>query len=1173
MKTNLFAVLLFLFSSIINVNAQTNLDFETWGPSSLRSNDPTGWLTFNFDNIGFPASTFQETTNPGEGSSSIKMVTTAGYLALLGVDIVGGVANQASPYTDKPTTVQFMYKSNIIAGDTGVFLISLHHWTGTQQIIDAEATVEFSGSPVTNWTTVTIPLTYNTSNTPDTIEITMASSLAIPAPGVGSELQIDAIAIIDTSNNCPNPTSSFTYADNGLGVLYTDASTVTSGTNHTIDVTASGSMDYDFAGDFSGADPNLTVNLGDTLTFNVNAPGHPFWLKTIAGTGSGNAVSVTNNGTSSGTIVWVPTSTGTFFYNCELHSMMTGSITVSPSATSYAWTFGDGNSSTQQSPTHIYSSDGTYTVCLSVTDVCGTDSSCQSVTVADTTTTCNSPVAGFTFSDNGLTVSFLDASTTTGSSTYSWVYGDGNTSTQQSPIHTYSADGSYSVCLTITDSCGTDSICQLVTVTDTVPCLDPVAGFNYVISGLNVTFTDSSKITGNATYDWDFGDTTGIASGINPSYLYTMDGTYTVCLVVTDSCGSDTICQTITVADTSGCAPPVASFTSNAMGLQADFTNTSSSSFTGEIFSENFDSYNAGDYAAISSPHITTWSNTPGSSQDAFIDATLSSSPSNSVYISGPAGGGTIDLLLPFSQNYTSGTYIYSMKYYVVAGNGAYFNLQQSSIPAVGWMMEVFFDGSGNGEVNPSSLTPGFFSYSNNSWTDIMVSIDLDSDVGRLFINGSLVHSYTFSTGALGTGTTKSWGGVNLYSYGGPSTNPAASSFFVDDIWFGTPPTISYNWDFGDGTGSSTAQDPSYIYQTPGTYTVCLTVTDSCGTDSTCQSITVVDSCVNPTANFTYIDNALSVLFTDASTTTGNTTFSWSFGDGNSSTQQTPTHTYSTGGTYNVCLTVSDSCGTDSLCLPVIVGGLPCNMVPMFTATANGLDVTFTNSTTGTVGGFQCTWDFGDGNSTGGCDPNHTFAAAGTYTVCLTIQDFACIDSICQTITVVDSSSCPLPTSAFTYSANELDVAFSDGCTFTGGATYSWDFGDGNSGNTASPNHTYAAAGTYTVCLIVADSCGTDSSCQSVTVTSTVGIGNTLGIPEINIYPNPASNVVNILVSEKLKGTIVLYDLSGKELKQVSIQEKSTSFSVEDMSKGLYLYSIFDTRGIRITNGKLGIEK
>ena len=77
--------------------------------------------------------------------------------------------------------------------------------------------------------------------------------------------------------------------------------------------------------------PTLTVIRGCSYTFNVNAPGHPFWIKTIQGTGAGNGVaSVVGNGTANGSITWtVPNDApAALFYNCQFHGAMTGTIAV-----------------------------------------------------------------------------------------------------------------------------------------------------------------------------------------------------------------------------------------------------------------------------------------------------------------------------------------------------------------------------------------------------------------------------------------------------------------------------------------------------------------------------------------------------------------------------------------------------------------------------------------------------------------------------------------------------------------------------------------------------------------------------------------------------------------------------------------------------------------------------
>jgi len=107
-----------------------------------------------------------------------------------------------------------------------------------------------------------------------------------------------------------------------------------SGNSYTISVTANSSANYtlsgsDKNGNVSGNDPNLTFKVGDEITFNVNSPGHPFYLKTQEGTGTGNQVSgVSNNGTSGGIIVWKPTDAGTYYYQCSLHINMVGTITI-----------------------------------------------------------------------------------------------------------------------------------------------------------------------------------------------------------------------------------------------------------------------------------------------------------------------------------------------------------------------------------------------------------------------------------------------------------------------------------------------------------------------------------------------------------------------------------------------------------------------------------------------------------------------------------------------------------------------------------------------------------------------------------------------------------------------------------------------------------------------------
>ena len=103
---------------------------------------------------------------------------------------------------------------------------------------------------------------------------------------------------------------------------------------YAINVTASNASDYtlsgsDRSGNISGSDPAIVINRGDKITFNVNAPGHPFYIKTVQGTGTGNLVSgVTGNGATNGAVTFRFTTAGTYYYQCSLHNGMYGTITV-----------------------------------------------------------------------------------------------------------------------------------------------------------------------------------------------------------------------------------------------------------------------------------------------------------------------------------------------------------------------------------------------------------------------------------------------------------------------------------------------------------------------------------------------------------------------------------------------------------------------------------------------------------------------------------------------------------------------------------------------------------------------------------------------------------------------------------------------------------------------------
>jgi len=207
----------------------------------------------------------------------------------------------------------------------------------------------------------------------------------------------------------------------------------------------------------------------------------------------------------------------------------------------YRWDFGDGSTqSFEKSPSHTYFQSGEYTVNLEITDDSGKKSSMEKIISTEG--------ASFTSTVNYLAVSFENTSTWADDSlTYTWDFGDGQQSTEQSPVHTYEKSGNYTVKLTaITESGLTLSAEHVVNVEQVEP---PVSSFitdiKYLkVHGINMT----TKGAGELIYSWDFGDSSGKKAGKSPTHVYKQAGEFTITLSVKDALGRESqYSQTITV--------------------------------------------------------------------------------------------------------------------------------------------------------------------------------------------------------------------------------------------------------------------------------------------------------------------------------------------------------------------------------------------------------------------------------------------------------------------------------------------------------------------------------------------------------------------------------------------------------------------------------------------------
>ena len=217
-----------------------------------------------------------------------------------------------------------------------------------------------------------------------------------------------------------------------------------------------------------------------------------------------------------------------------------GSTDADGTVTGWQWAFGDGSSSTERNPAHAYAAEGEYQVRLTVTDDRGaTGSTAKSVAAGQPTNA--PPSANLTWSCTALDCAFSDASTDLDGSVtdWQWDFGDGASAAVRNPSHTYGAEGTYTVGLTVTDDDGADaSVSKQVSVSVPGQNADPVADFTSSCSGLACDFTDRSTDSDGsvALWSWSFGDGAG-STARNPSRTYAAGGTYTVTLTVTDDDG------------------------------------------------------------------------------------------------------------------------------------------------------------------------------------------------------------------------------------------------------------------------------------------------------------------------------------------------------------------------------------------------------------------------------------------------------------------------------------------------------------------------------------------------------------------------------------------------------------------------------------------------------------
>lgn len=486
-----------------------------------------------------------------------------------------------------------------------------------------------------------------------------------------------------------------------------------------------------------------------------------------------------------------------------------------------------------------------------------------------------------------LPVQFVDLSTNNPTS-WSWSFGDGGTSTERNPVHTFTSPGTFTVTLTVQNSYGSSSTSRTIVTTMSVPVVaftgTPLSG----TSPVNVQFTDLS--TGNPTsWSWNFGDgNTTNATVKNPLHTYTISGNFTVTLTATNAGGSNATTREGYIS--------VITPVSGTVLLNAE----------------------KGAYLE------------PGGAFQFRVNGDISTITINGATYS-LNDGETVRLVTDntaYGTVYSTSTAIttFSVSNISLYRNGAYVN--SGSVSSI---YVSSYD-------QPQSTLNLYMPYA-TAWTDLKVngvSIIYGTDdraVRILGVNGS-TNLVTSPTGVYYDGTPS---GYQVLSQSGPqvtgispATGSSGSTVSITNLSghnFATSPAPSVRLQKGTTSINATAISAVSSSQIQCTFNLAgaetgswdVVVTNPDGQYGTGAGLFTVTPEVLA-ANFTYTPSGLAVQFTDASTGSP-TAWDWDFGDGttHSTLQAPPPHTYAAAGSYTVVLTVTKGAATSTVQKTILV--------------------------------------------------------------------------------------------------------------------------------------------------------------------------------------------------------------------------------------------------------------
>jgi PKD repeat protein len=639
---------------------------------------------------------------------------------------------------------------------------------------------------------------------------------------------------------------------------------------------------------------------------------------------------------------------------CQNDTLFVNNLsTLGGGTMAYNWNFGDGFSTTTNPAKHKYLNFGDYTVSVTLTSDSGcVDTMSRAVHVGKNNVLAfsSTPVC------EGNTTSFVNTTDSTGSGGVNWLwnFGDNATNTSYSTTHTYAAGGTYSVLLkaTTVDGC-IDTLRKNARVN-----YQPHANFtlNNVCQNDTLFVNNLSTLGGGSmAYNWNFGD--GFSTTTNPAkHKYVNYGNYTVSVTLTSDSGCvDTMSRAVHVGKNN-----VLAFSSTPVceGNTTSFVNTTDSTGSGGV---NW-LWNFGDNATNTS-YSTTHTYAAGGTYYVLLTATTTD--------------GCIDTLRKNARvnyqphaNFTLNTICQNDTLFV------------NDISTLGGGTMAYNWNFGDGFS--TTTNPAKHKYLN--FGNYTVSVTLTSDSGCVDTLSRAVHV----------------GKNNSLAFSATTVCEGNATSFVNTTDSTGSGGVNWLWSFGDNS-TNTAYSTTHTYTPGGTYSVLLTATTIDGCIDTLRKTAQVN--YQPHPDFTFTDACMGNANSFTNTTSvngGSFSNSWTFGDGATSTVLSPSHVYSSFGSFSVLLvTTADSGCVDSIRKTVSVFEVP---IANYRADSVCLGETtnFQNQTnTGTFVVQSWNWNLGDGTTDNAISPNHVYANAGIYTTSLiVITTNGCSDTMAKTVKV-----------------------------------------------------------------------------------------------------------------------------------------------------------------------------